>query len=128
MTDESDLTERQRDVLRLVREGKSPTEIGKELSISSQGVHGHMRRLREHGLIPALKPTARKPAAKPSAAPNERFDPAQSLRIVVGTITAQLDELDAREQAIDAEIAALNAEKQAIENARTELQKLVPEN
>jgi DNA-binding CsgD family transcriptional regulator len=46
MTDESDLTERQRDVLRLVREGKSPTEIGKELSISSQGVHGHMRRLR----------------------------------------------------------------------------------
>jgi prefoldin subunit 5 len=47
---------------------------------------------------------------------------------VVGTITAQLDELDAREQAIDAEIAALNAEKQAIENARTELQKLVPEN
>jgi DNA-binding CsgD family transcriptional regulator len=45
-TSEDELTERQRDVLRLVREGKNPTEIGKELEISSQGVHGHLRRLR----------------------------------------------------------------------------------
>jgi FixJ family two-component response regulator len=75
-TSEGELTERQRDVLRLVREGKNPTEIGKELEISSQGV--------------------------------------------------QRNELDRREEQIDAEIARLQDEKRAIGAARKELHKLIP--
>jgi predicted ArsR family transcriptional regulator len=124
--DESTLTERQADVLRLYREGKSPTEIGKELDISSQGVHGHLRRLRAHGLIEGDTP---KPPAAPRRARSnavEPFDPADSIRAVVRTITAQLDALNAREADIDAEIARLQAEKKQIGATRKELDKLIP--
>jgi predicted ArsR family transcriptional regulator len=121
-----DLTDRQTDVLRLTREGKSPTEIGRELGISSQGVHGHLRRLREAGLVEPLtapKRAAKRPAARDSGA---AFDPQDTIRAVVQEITAQLDALDAREQQVDATIAELKDEKRRIALARTELQKLVP--
>ena len=130
-TDESELTDRQRDVLRLHRDGRNPTEIGKELGISSQGVHGHLRRLRGHGLIedgaPAAKPAARKRSA------NERhrgaasaFDPAAAIAAVQQAITQQHTQLDDREAEIDAEIARLRDEKKAIAAARAELSKLTP--
>jgi predicted ArsR family transcriptional regulator len=131
-TSEGELTERKRDVLRLVREGKNPTEIGKELEISSQGVHGHLRRLRTHGLIEegqlaTAKPAARKPRAAPATS-NARpsFDPASTIRVVVQAINEQRNELDRREEQIDAEIARLQDEKRAIGAARKELHKLIP--
>jgi predicted ArsR family transcriptional regulator len=81
--DESTLTERQADVLRLYREGKSPTEIGKELDISSQGVHGHLRRLRAHGLIEGDTP-------KPPAAEIARL---QAEKKQIGATRKELDKL-----------------------------------
>jgi hypothetical protein len=129
-TSEDELTERQRDVLRLVREGKNPTEIGKELEISSQGVHGHLRRLRAHGLIEGDAAPATAAAPKPSRRPSARnatpFDPASTIRVVVQAIATQLSELDRREETVDAEIARLGDEKKAIGAARKELQNLVP--
>jgi predicted ArsR family transcriptional regulator len=131
-TSEDELTERQRDVLRLVREGKNPTEIGKELEISSQGVHGHLRRLRTHGLIEegqlaTAKPAARKPRAAPATNARPSFDPASTIRVVVQAIKEQRNELDRREEEIDAEIARLQDEKRAIGAARQELHKLTPD-
>jgi predicted ArsR family transcriptional regulator len=121
-----DLTDRQTDVLRLTREGKNPTEIGRELGISSQGVHGHLRKLREAGLVEPLaapKRAPKRPAARDSGAP---FDPQDTIRAVGQEITDQLDALASREQEIDATITELKDEKRRIGLARTELQKLVP--
>jgi predicted ArsR family transcriptional regulator len=126
-TSEDELTDRQRDVLRLHREGKNPTEIGKELDISSQGVHGHLRRLRAHGLIEELEAAAPKSKRAPSKPRDGRsFDPADTIRTVVRTITAQLEELSTRETEIDAAIAQLRDEKKAIAKAREQLTTLMP--
>lgn len=128
----SELTERQQAVLRLHREGKGPTEIGRELDISSQAVHGHYRRLRAHGLIeetsPRVPATRQRPgSARPARNGAEPFDPASTIRVVVQTITAQIGELNSREQEIDDEVERLKGEKKAIAKARAELEKLIPE-
>lgn len=129
-TDESELTDRQKDVLRLVKAGKNPTEIGRELGISSQGVHGHLRRLRGHGLIEAEAPApAAKAAARRGGKPangRQSFDPASTIAAVQQAITEQRAQLDNREAEIDAEIETLKAEKKAIGDARKELAKLTP--
>lgn len=135
MKDESELTDRQRDVLRLHREGLSPTAIGKALDISSQGVHGHLRRLRGHGLIESVRapaePAGEKHVTRAAGAktrgPAAPFDPADTIRTVVRTITAQLEQLNTREAQIDEDIERLRAEKQQIAATRIELDKLIPQ-
>jgi DNA-binding CsgD family transcriptional regulator len=129
-TDESGLTDRQRDVLRLVREGRNPTEIGRELGISSQGVHGHLRRLRDRGLVEAAAPA--KPAARKRSA-NDRqphaaagFDPKSAIAAVQQAIVEQREQLDTREAEIDAQITQLRDEKKLITATRKELEKLTP--
>jgi DNA-binding MarR family transcriptional regulator len=129
--DVSDLTDRQRDVLRLHQEGKNPTEIGAALGITSQAVHGHYRRLRARGLIEGdAKPAAERRVTTArnarSRGPLAPFDPQDTVRVVVATITAQLDELNTRDEAVDAQIEALKVEKKAIAAARKELAALVP--
>jgi predicted ArsR family transcriptional regulator len=116
----TDLTKRQKDVLRLVREGKNPTEIGKELGISSQGVHGHMRRLRDRGLLPAADRA--KPAGRPRATANHKVSPTSALEAVRATVREQLEAIDARQAAIEREITALTEERDQLDTARTELQ------
>src|SRR5688500_8847872 len=104
-TTPSDLTDRQRDVLELHRKGKNPTEIGKELGISSQGVHGHMRRLKQRGLIEDDGPKAGK---KPKN--GVTHDPSKALEAVQATINQQeqnlmdrLDEIAHEREQLDAE-------------------------
>lgn len=119
-----DLTDRQRDVLRLAKENKNPTEIGRELGISSQGVHGHLRRLRTKGLLPS----APAPTRRPEPPRDDRsFDPASTISVVVKAITDQLAQLDARETEVNAEIERLQTEKREIADARKELEKLRPQ-
>ncbi len=124
-----DLTDRQRDVLKLHREGKGPTEIGAELDISSQGVSGHLRRLKAKGYIEDDTPAAPKPKAKPKAAKpkadGEQFNPASTIQVVVETITVQLDALARREREINDEMSQLTAELNEIEKARAGLQTLM---
>jgi hypothetical protein len=125
------LTDKQREVLELHNDGKSPTEIGKALGITSQAVHGHFRRLRASGLLPdtgAAKPAAAAKRPSRPAVPNGRqtFDPGSAITAVKLAAAQQRRELDAREQQIDGEIDALKAEKKAIGEARRELNKLVP--
>lgn len=130
-TADQGLTDRQQEVLRLTREGKNPTEVGRELGISSQGVHGHLRKLRQRGLIEGepTTSTAKPRPARRGAAPRNGtpFDPAATIDAVRQAIAQQREALDAREAEIDSEIATLRDEKQAIAAARKELDKLTPE-
>jgi predicted ArsR family transcriptional regulator len=127
----ADITDKQREVLSLVEEGKTPTEIGKAMDISSQAVHGHLRRLREAGVLPPAAPkpvatTARRPAAPSVASSNARLDTHSVLNAVKLAAAQQRDALNGREAAIDAQIETLKAEKKGIADARKELDKMVP--
>lgn len=116
MAEEPKLTDRQREVLRLAQEGKSPTEIGKELGISSQGVHGHMRRLAAHGLI-EREPRRRADNGRP-------IRPADSLETVRRTAKAEIATLKRRLEALDRDMAKLGEEREEIEAAIADLQKM----
>lgn len=117
------LTDRQRDVLRLHGEGKNPTEIGEALEISSQGVHGHLRRLRQKGLVEDAGP-ARGPAAKRRG--NGRPITADdALEAVRATARAKRDELVGRKDEISVEIEALRTEAQKIDTTVAELDAMV---
>lgn len=112
------LTERQRDVLRLHQQGKSPTEIGKELEISSQGVHGHLRRLRDKGLIEG------EPRRKPQPT-SGAFDASMALKTVRETIAEQTTLIRNRQTEIDQLIRELGAERTRLDETLAELERLV---
>lgn len=116
------LTARQADVLRLTREGKNPTQIGEELGISSQGVHGHLRRLREKDLVPAANERTPRRAAPRVL----RSKPADAMAAVRATAAEQDRQLAARLDEIEGEQDALKAEKAAIVKTRKELEALLP--
>ena len=125
---EDQLTDRQRDVLRLHREGKNPTEIGKALGISSQGVHGHLGRLRNHGLIADDAPTAaRTRSSSRRRVGQPAFDPARALDAVRATVRAQEEAILARQAEIDEQIAALQAERGELDSPLAELRRFYGE-
>lgn len=125
-TDESTLSERQREVLALVREGKNPTEIGNALEITSQAVHGHLRRLRGHGLL-ADEPTAPgRAAARRRRELNGRFDPDDALAAVRAAAERGIADAEARKVEIDVEIGRLKEEQAKLTDAVAELRKHVP--
>jgi SOS-response transcriptional repressor LexA len=113
------LTDRQRDVLRLHGEGKNPTQIGEELGISSQGVHGHLRRLRGKGLIEGTARTAPVPVAVPdNGRPLTAADALEQVRQAAATQRQQLAD---RKAQIASEITSLNAQDAEIDAALAEL-------
>jgi DNA-binding MarR family transcriptional regulator len=123
-SEDDDLTDRQRDVLRLYREAKSPTEIGRALQISSQGVHGHLRRLRQKGLIEPLQRAPRATTAE--AAPSDerarqRLAASLALKTVHETIAQQEQLIDSRQAAIREQIAELQAEYEDLSASKREL-------
>lgn len=87
-------TERQTAVLEMHKAGLSPTEIGRELGITSQGVHGHLRRLRKRGLLPS-KPNARR----------EEYSVKNAYAEVQASIKRQRQELAALVRRLEGEIA-----------------------
>jgi predicted ArsR family transcriptional regulator len=113
-----ELTDRQREVLDLVNEGKNPTQIGAALGISSQGVHGHIRRLRGKGLIPEDYG-----APRPAAAPRKQrdsptaVDPHAAIMAAMAGIQEQRRQLEARLEAITAERVGLDDEEAAVRAA-----------
>lgn len=116
MPDPTDLTERQQQVLALHREGKNPTDIGRELSITSQGVHGHLRRLAARGLV-----ELERPARARDDVPNGRLDPDEALRAVRQAAIEQVHVVTQRLTAIDGEIEALRNEKKGLQKALEKL-------
>lgn len=110
------LTDRQRDVLRLHGEGKNPTDIGTELGISSQGVHGHLRRLRDKGLIEGTGRTT--PVAVPNGRPLSAADALEQVRQAAATQRQQLVD---RKAAIASEITSLKTQDAEIDAALAEL-------
>jgi FixJ family two-component response regulator len=94
---DDELTERQGEVLNLVRAGRNPTEIGKELGISSQGVHGHIRRLRERGLLPEAGATTKPARPRPRATQNHKVSASSALEAVRTPVRAQVEAMDVRQ-------------------------------
>lgn len=117
---ETDLTEKQQQVLALHRENKGPSEIAEVLGITSQGVHGHLKRLRGKGLIEERPGAAVRP---PSARGNARVNPSAALEIVRQAAREQVAAVQARQAEIDTEITELRAEKNELGKALTELRK-----
>jgi predicted ArsR family transcriptional regulator len=113
---EENLTERQADVLRLTQEGKNPTDVGRELGISSQGVHGHLRRLRAKGLLPDEEPRPR--ARRRNGRTPAPVDYLSAIREAAER--AEREILD-RQAEIDAEIADLKREREALDGALEEV-------
>lgn len=114
------LTERQQAVLALTQENKNPTEIGKELGISSQGVHGHLRKLRAAGLLPEL--------AGKKAADNGRSDTvtaAGAFREIQQSIARQQRDLATQLPRIDKAIEAKQDEIKALKRERSEAEKAI---
>lgn len=103
------------EVLELHNAGKNPTEIGAALDISSQGVHGHLRRLRERGLI------AGKAKAKDNARPE--FSVATAFDEVRESIARQQRELDTHMAGIDRELETIEERKQALKKERVDAEK-----
>lgn len=125
MTASSDdgLTDRQRDTLRLHREGKNPTEIAEALGISSQGVHGHFRRLRAKGLMEGDDRAVRASSRRRNGSGPVTADDA--LEAVRATARTQRNALIERKESITAEIDALKAEAKKIDKTVGELDAMV---
>jgi len=110
-TDRDDLTERQREVLRLHEEGKTPTEIGQTLGITSQNVHGHFKRLRRRGLMG--------PAGGPRAAQSD------ILADIRRVLQEKERDVDARLREIATSIQALETEREALVATRAQIEAMV---
>jgi DNA-binding Lrp family transcriptional regulator len=104
-------------VLRLHRAGKNPTEIGEELGISSQGVHGHFRRLRDRGLMEGKTATS---TPKP-AATDRPVDAASALDAVRQAAATQRQQLVDRKAEIDREVKSLKKQDGEIDAAIAEI-------
>lgn len=117
---EVELTEKQQQVLEMHRANKGPAEIAEALGISTQGVHGHIKRLRNKGLIEA-KPSAG--ASRPARRDGARLDPKAALEVVREAARQQITTVEARQAEIEAEIKDLQEEKRELGKTLTELRK-----
>lgn len=125
-TPEDNLTEKQRQVLALVRRDPqpTPTEIAKELGITSQAVHGHFRRLRGHGLMPAEGTAPGRAAAR--ARRTAGFDPTDALAVVHQAARDGIAKAERRQQEIDDQLAALKAERKTLDTTIGTLRQHLP--
>lgn len=119
-TTEDQLTARQADVLRLHREGKNPTEIGRTLGISSQGVHGHLARLRQYGLIAGEGGTTARSRTRGRQAP---YDPSRALDAVRQAVREQEEAIIGRQRELDAVIATAHEERDRLNDTLDELRR-----
>lgn len=119
-----ELSERQREVLELHNAGKNPTQIGRELNIKSQAVHGHFRRLRDHGYdIEGPQPRAARERKSGRSGP---FDATDALAVVHRAATEGIASAENRQAEIDKEIAALKAERKKLDGTIAELRTHLP--
>lgn len=127
------LSEKQRQVLELHNKDMNPTEIGKALGITSQAVHGHFRRLRDHGYDtgttqPGRAAARARKATPPNATPPNGvpYDAHSALAMIQQTAAEGIALAENRKDEIDTEIDALRAEKKELDGKITELRKHLP--
>lgn len=104
-------TKKQQTVLGLLAEGKDATAIAKRMKISTNGVYGHIRKLREKGLIDADGKPANGGAATVAAAESNGHRP-ESVGQVDEMVKAAIVTIEGRESEIDKRLFA-NAEERA---------------
>lgn len=116
----ADVSPRAAEVLALTKEGKNPTEIGTQLGITSQAVHGHLRRLRDKGLLPP-DPRARGKAGTDNG--RSEFSAAGAFREVRASIARQQQELDRHMAGLDRQLEELDRRKNEIKQERKDAEK-----
>lgn len=128
---ETQLSERQKQVLEGIQAKKTPAEIAKEMHISVNGVHGHIRRLRASGALPKAKPrkavkakatkkvktASSTPKRKPSSNGRRKVSRAR-LNPVVAAMRKANAAAEKRIAAIDAEVEKLSTERKELVEAR----------
>lgn len=114
------LSERATQVLTLTKAGKNPTDIGAELGITSQAVHGHLRRLRDKDLLPP-DPKAKAKARTENGRPDFTVDTA--FAEVRASIARQRDDLDTYMVEVDRELERIEERKKELKKERAEAEK-----
>lgn len=115
-------TAKQSTVLGLLAQGKTASEIAKRMKITPNGVYGHMRRLKELGLLDENgAPVEAKATTKDTASSNGSGPKSEALSEVESLFTrgleianSRLGEIDARTQEIERERGELLAEAEAL--------------
>lgn len=122
-TNGTPLSPRQAEVLAMLKDDKTTGEIAAHMKITTQGVHGHIRRLRERGFLPATP--ARKAPTRKAVSIDDTLDP---LRTVIERQREQLLRQDIhlrnQTQELQQEIADLAKERDAIQVALERLETL----
>lgn len=115
--DESTLTDRQREVLSLIREDKAPKEIAKQMGVGDGAIYEHMRVLRDKGFLPKNRrrrssgnnngrsSTPAPQAATPVASSNGT---GRVGKVVAETLRRAVQETDEAIEAQKAEMSALS--------------------
>lgn len=114
------LSPRAQEVLELTQQGKNPTEVGAALGITSQGVHGHLRRLREKGLLP---PDPKAKGRKSDANGRPDFNVQTAFAEVRASIARQRDDLDTYVAGVNRELEALEERKKALKKELVDAEK-----
>lgn len=107
-------TAKQAKVLGYVKEGKTPAEIAKRLRITTNGVYGHIRKLKAKGLIDG---------GDPAPASSNGSHPTASLEEVHLILAKAKDTAAARVEAIQDRLTAIKATAEELANEREGLEK-----
>lgn len=125
---EPQLTKMQEKVLKELQAGHKASAISKKLKISSSGVYGHIRRMREagvelpsqassrHATVSAAPPAVSLPTALAEAARDNGVaaDPEKALRAALSFGTARVEAINAEVDQLNARISELGAEREAV--------------
>jgi predicted transcriptional regulator len=125
----TEVSDRQKPVLEGIEAGKKPADIAKEMGISVNGVHGHIRRLRAAGALPKAKARAnggaktkgaakRTTSARKPSSNGRRAVSRSNLSPVVTAMRKAHEKADKRVAEIDSQIAKLTKEREQIVAAR----------
>lgn len=114
------LPKRQQEVLEAHGRGLNPTQIGRELGITPQAVHGHLRKLKDRGLIEADEHEAAAPVQGAAKSPAQFYEEA------LADLQHQIANVEARRREIAAQIEDLQAQDTEWERTHERLTALLP--
>lgn len=133
-----ELTERQREVLDMFKEGLPTAEIAKRLGVSDNGVYQHKRRLVERGFLPKTRKNGRgRRRQRATSADGAQARPKASIfeKIVgeahrgVQAINSEMERLDSRETELTAELETIRSRREDLTKERevlTTVEKTIP--
>lgn len=124
MTATKQPTRKQQQVLDLLDQDKTATQIAKAMGITPNGVHGHIRRMRATGL---LNKNGQRKASSNGRAVGAKAPTADQVSALASDALKKIDvrteQIAARKSEIKSEFARLEAEDLTLDEEATQLQK-----